>query len=361
MPLSAGLRKASWAAMPKSRVLAVIVNYNGGHWVEAAVESLLAQTVPVDVIVMDNQSTDGSAQCLRERFAQIAVRDSGGNVGVATANNAVLDYEGYEYYLLFNPDAKAEPMAVERLADLLDRNPEVGGLGATLVEYNKSSIIQHFQPRFDPLCFPHDAWEGAAVETLPGEEIVDTGYLCTAAAIFRSQAYRDVGGMDPDFFLFTDDTDLSWRMRLRGWKLAATPKVLVRHVGGATAEYGGKNGRYETSEMRLYLRERNCWYMAIKCYAWWMLAPYAVVNTFSMLVESAVLWLLGKRGLAPINLHALRDVARNLPMLLRKRAAVQRGRVVPESEVLRTIYWGIGKLVKLRRDGIPVLKSKPAA
>ena len=341
-----------------SRVLSLIVNYNGGHWVEAAVASLLAQSFPTDVLVVDNGSTDGSAFALRERFGSLVeIFVDSTNPGPAASYNRVLERLGYDYYFFLNPDANAPPDAVERLVDLLDRRPDLAVLGPAIVEHDLPDRVQEFAPILDPILFTVDRYVQTATADLPDRDYVHATYGCAAAVMCRASAYAEVGGNDGDFFMFVDEPDLCWRMRLRGWKIAVTPRVRVRHVGGLTAPVGFKNATYVTSVKRIYLRERNCLVMAIKCYAMPTLVAYCIFNALALALEASAMILVGKREIARGYFEALRDVWKTRATLATKRASVQKTRRVSEFEILRERTWEYGKLRALRARGLPSVVS----
>lgn len=340
----------------KAAVLTVIVNYNGGHYVEDAVASLLAQTLATDVLVVDNASSDGSVARLRARFPQIRVVETGENRGVVAANMA-LDFPEYEYYYLFNPDAFGDSDTLGALVAIMRNEPRLGILGATLVEYDEPAKVQSFTPYLDLLAFPVDRYEHANVAALPRADWVDSGYACSAAALVRARAFREADGLDESFFMFADETDLAWRLRLRGWLIGVAPGVRVRHVGGASALAGIAGGVYETSLFRIFLRERNTLRMCIKCYGRVTLAVYLVIHVPVLLAEALALTLLGRRAIAATYLRALREVWAERARLRSARALIQGSRTVGEREVWKRIYKGYGKLRMLLRVGMPRIKE----
>jgi GT2 family glycosyltransferase len=345
------------------RVLSVIVNYNGGAMVRDAVASLVGQTLPTDVLLVDNDSRDGSVEPIEREFPGVIVRRTGANLG-AVAQNALLDFPGYEYYFIFNPDAFAEPDALERLVALMDRDPQLAMLGATLVEHDRPEQVQSFAKTIDPLAFPYDPLEEQPVSKLPDHDLVDCFYATSAAALVNAGAFRALNGVDESFFMFTDETDLAWRMRLRGLRVAVTPRVLVRHVGGGSAPVGREGAAYRTSLRRIYLRERNCMAMCCKCYGALALALYLPVNLLSLVAEGTVLALLGRPEFLRSYAEAVRDVWKMRRGVMASRRAVQQTRRISDVAVFRAMFHGSAKLHALLRRGIPKLTDfarRPAA
>lgn len=347
-----------------NRVLSLIVNYNGGVWVEAAVRSLLAQTLPTDILVIDNGSTDGSDVNLSERFGSLIelVADPT-NPGPAASYNRVLERTGYDYYFFLNPDASAPVGAVAKLVELLDRRPDLAVLGPAIVEEHLPDQVQEFAPVLDPICFTVDPYVRTPVADLPDVDYVNATYGCAAAVMCRASAYAQVGGNDGDFFMFADEPDLCWRLRLRGWKVAVTPRVLVPHVGGLTAPVGFKGATYVTSVKRIYLRERNCLTMALKCYALPTLVAYLVLNSVSLTFEAIAMTVVGQKAIALGYFEAVRDVWKMRADIVYKRTVVQRTRTISDFTIMRERAWEYGKLRAFRARGVPsvvAFTSKPS-
>jgi GT2 family glycosyltransferase len=346
----------------RARILSVIVNYNGGSLVRDAVASLVGQTLSTDVLLVDNDSHDGSTDAIEREFPDVIVRRTGANLGIV-AENALCDFPQYEYYFIFNSDALAEPSAIETLVDLMDREPTLGMLGATLVDHDDPERIQSFAKSIDPLAFPYDPLEEQHVSALPDRDLVECFYVTGAAVLVRAELYRLLGGVDESFFMFTDETDLAWRMRLLGIRVAATPRVRIRHVGGGTAPVGRAEGQYRTSLKRIYLRERNCLAMCCKCYGKLSLPFYLTMNTLWLAAEGGLLAILGRPMFLKVYFEAVRDAWRMRRQISAGRARVQGTRRIGDLAILRSMYLGSAKAYALRRRGIPRLTefSRPAA
>ena len=336
-----------------SRVLALSVNYNGGHWIVAAVKSLLEQTYVPDIVVVDNASTDGSAAELRRLFPQVQVIETGKNLGSVAGYNYALRYPEYEFLFLLNPDANAPPQAVETLLSIMQAHPSLAVLGPAIVEEHDPQTVQAFAPRNDFFGFPFDPYEGMPVSALPKDDLVPSGYPCAAAAMYRLDVFRALHGMDEKFFMFTEEPDYSWRARLRGYESAVTPRVRVRHVGGASAAVGTVGGVYTTSVRRIYLRERNSLVMSMKCFAGFSLAFYLPLQLLALAGEAAVLWATRHGDVAAAYFEAIRDAFKMLPQILADRSEIQTTRTLDEARILRSFTPGYAKLRMLLKRGMP--------
>ena len=336
-----------------SRVLAISVNYNGGDWIVAAVRSLKEQTYVPDVLVVDNASTDGSVAKLRAQFPDVRIVETGKNLGSVAGYNYALRQRGYDYIFLLNPDANAPAETVQTLVAMMDANPQLAVLGPAIVEESDYSIVQAFAPRTDLFGFPYDPFEGTPVSKLPDVDLVDTGYPCAAAAMYRADVFAQLGGMDEKFFMFAEEPDYSWRARLLGYESAVTPRLRVRHVGGGSAAVGMENGTYVTSVRRVYLRERNCLIMSLKCFSALSLAVYLPLALGALALEALVLTAVGQRQVAAAYWAAVRDAFSLLPAILDDRRKIQRSRKVSELKIWRALATGYKKLPVLLKRGMP--------
>jgi len=349
---------SSKSATPRHpSVAAVTVNYNAGEWILRSTGSLLAQTVLPQVLVVDNASTDGSIELVEDRFRdehRLSILRLPSNVGTSSAYNQLIRYRDADYYFILNPDAEAPPTTIESMIAIMESEPSLAILGATLLYFERPTVIQEFAPKLDPLLFPVDPYIGLEMSTLPDTAVVHSAYASAAACLIRADLFRSTGGFDEDFFMFGEEIDLSWRLHLQGWRTGVTPQVRVHHVGGLSAPVGMQAGRYHTSLQRIYLRELNCFASGIKCFNIFILPFYLICNILSLLVEGMVFALLGRANISKTYLRVILDTLRNLKRILAKRHAVQQSRLVPDHAILREIMVPkLGKLIMLRQVGIP--------
>jgi GT2 family glycosyltransferase len=232
----------------------VIVNYRTADHVIRCLESLLPERAlagPFDVIIVDGNSGDGSAERLSAHVATPAYAEWASllpldlNGGFGWANNQamlrLLQRETPPDYIhLLNPDTVIEPGAIRALLDVIAANPRVGGVGSRLLEPDGSPAGSAFR-------FPSMALEFLRGCNLPGigvrlgmapavTERSDPGpadWLTGASVLFRSAALRQTGLFDDGFFLYFEEVELMHRVRRAGWDLWFVPQSRVLHVGGA--------------------------------------------------------------------------------------------------------------------------------
>ena len=173
------------------------------------------------------------------------------NLGFAAANNIGIRLSSGSSVMTLNNDTEIAPDALERLTTVLDAaEASVGAVMSTMVFAENPSIIASSGLEIFTNGVVRDAGVGEAVE--PGRRLIRSSGASAGAAVYRREALDDVGLFDPAFFMYLEDADLAWRLRLRRWATLAVPDALVRHAVSATAGYG--------SPRKAYYLARNRWW-----------------------------------------------------------------------------------------------------
>lgn len=188
------------------------------------------------VIVLDNGSTDGSVDCIRERFPEVEIMELGANHGFAKGSNAgirVALERGAEYVWLLNNDTTVDPKALRALVERAESDPSIGAVGSAIYYMSEPERLQ--------------AWGGGYVNFWLGRPrrffspVADEKiqFLMGASLLLRRSALESVGLLDEEFFLYWEDAEYCFRMRRAGWRLAVAGDSKVWHKVSATA---GKKG-----------------------------------------------------------------------------------------------------------------------
>ncbi len=236
------------SSQPNLLVSIVIVSFNTREVLLGCLRDLLADLSEFapgqsEVWVVDNASHDGSAEAVRREFPGVQLIALGENVGFGPANNRAFERARGEFFFLLNSDAFVHRGATRELVEFLRAHPEVGGVGPKLL--NADGTLQVSCWRFPS---PSRAWiESFGLARVLGDqskwgdyyrwahdEERDVDFVIGAALLVRRKVWEQVGGFDPNFFLYAEETDWQKRIWGAGWKIAFWPKALVTHIGGAS-------------------------------------------------------------------------------------------------------------------------------
>jgi GT2 family glycosyltransferase len=229
-----------------------IPNFNGGELLVRALASLRTQTVEVEVVVVDNASSDGSDEVAAERFPEVTLLRLGENLGFGTAlNRAVAEHHG-DPVILFNNDAAAEPRFVEALLDELGDG--VDSVAGVLVQERDPRLIDSAGVVADATAMGFDYLHGEPLAATIGAAapLGPTG----GAGLYRRAAFEAVGGFDERMFLYSEDLDLALRLAARGGRcrLGGEARALHAYSASLGAASGAKYAR--TGWSRGYMLRR---------------------------------------------------------------------------------------------------------
>lgn len=323
-----------------ARVRAVVVTWQGAHLLPRCLDSLLAQDLAdgeLEVVVVDNASTDGTAELLAERYPGVRTLRLDSNVGfaggmaAATADLLGPDADEHpEFVALLNNDAWFEPHAVRAMVEAADAARRAGErVGAVTATVLLAEPDDRGRVLVNSTGNVLTRWGAAADrdfgvpldDVRPGRDVFGFN---GGAALLRTQALRDAGGFDAGLFLYYEDTDLSFRMRERGWTVVHEPAAVAHHRHMASTDGG-------SSPLFRYYNTRNS-LVVLTRHAPWTLVLRSVVRQVAGAVRHTVLRT-EDRALVGARWRALRDFARAAPgaVLSRRRpsAAAAPRRDVP--------------------------------
>jgi hypothetical protein len=308
-------------------VSAVVCNYNGQHYLEDCLRSVLAQA-PDELIVVDDGSSDGSVALVRERFPGVELLELGRNRGPCAARNAGLRAARHGWVLAVDNDAVLEPGVLDRLRAALEERPDCCGAQVRSVLFEEPGRVHYDGGGFHYLGLIALRNFYVPLAQAEGRGLVASDALIGITALVERDVLLSLGGYDEDLFYLAEDLDLSLRLRQRGERLLSVEEALVRHRGG-TAGLSFRGGGYP--RRRVFLHSRNRWWILAKCYR---LRTLLVALPGLLLYE--MVWLVFALVQGELGAHLAGKLAflRSWRRVLRSRQVVQALRVVPDRELL---------------------------
>jgi GT2 family glycosyltransferase/LmbE family N-acetylglucosaminyl deacetylase len=312
-------------ALQQQQVILIIVNYNSGNLLLECIEALEKQRfLPTKVIIVDNASSDTSMDHAHSSILNLQLINLSDNAGFAKANNIALEAIGdsvYNHYVaLLNPDAFPEPEWLEELLISATQNPEYSFFASNMLAAsensrdNKNQLIdgQGDEYHFSGLVWRHKHGH-KYISDSRCEKSREIFSACAGAALYRTQDIKNVGGFDEDFFCYSEDIDLCFRLLVNGKKGIYVPKAVVFHIGSAIT---GKR-----SDFSLYYGHRNLVWTYFKNMPLFLLIitlpAHLALNIFTLVYFSV-------KGHGKLILRAKIDAIKGLPKMLKKRAIIQK-------------------------------------
>lgn len=244
------------ASVPRASV--VVVNFNGRHFLERCLGALAAQDFAggLEVVLVDNASSDGSAEFVAGRFRDVHVVSASRNLGFAGGNNLGIRAARGRHVVLINNDTRADPGWLAALVATAEADSGAGAVTSKLVFLERPDVIQNAGGII--------LADGSGADRGAGE--VDLGQYdrreevfgaCGGAVLLNRAALADVGLFDERFFAYYEDTDLSWRMRLRGWRIVYEPAARVEHLHAGTSVEWSPFFTFHADRNRIFMLLKN--------------------------------------------------------------------------------------------------------
>lgn len=239
-----------------SQISVIVLNWNGKHFLRECLDSLRDQTFKeFETILVDNGSTDGSVEYVKECFPEVEVIALPANVGFAEGNNIGIRASKGEYVALLNNDTRADRNWLEALKTALDSHDDVGSCASKMLFYDRPDVIN----AVGDVYYSCGVASQRGCMQRDGEDFSRRQYVfgaCAGAAMYRRAMLEDVGLFDEDFFAYNEDVDLSFRAQLMGYKCLFVPESIVYHHSGGTSGHDWG--------MAFYLTRRNSMDVVIK-------------------------------------------------------------------------------------------------
>lgn len=300
----------------------IVLNFNGRRWLSACLDAVAAQrgAPAIEVLLVDNGSTDGSVDFVRSGWPAVRVIETGSNLGFAAGNNAGAREARGEWLVFLNNDTMAAPDWLARLLAEAAAHPECALVTSRLVFMDDEAIVDSAGDGYLRAGGAFKHGHGARADGFAVSREVFGA--CGGAFMIRRDAFVALGGFDPRFFMNYEDVDLSYRARLRGLRTWYAASAIVRHAGGGSLGV--------VSPAAVYYGQRNLEWTWIKNTPPGLLAATALSHALYSFA-GVVHYVACGRG-APV-LRAKWAALRELPAVLAERRRIQATRTATAADL----------------------------
>ena len=306
----------------------IILNYNGKKWLKKCLDSLHEQTYKqFEIIMVDNASSDESIKFVKKNYPEVIIVKSKKNLGFAGGNNLGISRSKAKYILLLNNDTWVEKDFLEKIIVFYKTN-DFDIIGPIEGDYytKKSSIYTTY---LDPI--------GHYTYIYNGVGGYDSFYLSGVCLFFTKNFYYETGGLDDNFFMYAEDWDWFWRLRLLNKKIFQINSLKVYHIGAGSTGVGIKYFSF-------LWRNENALQTLLKNYRWhnllWVLPIYFTLNIIEIIFFLVIL----KPKIAYSYIEGWIFNIKNFSRTMEKRKWVQKHRLVSDLEIMKKMYTGFGKI-----------------
>jgi len=286
-------------------IAAIIINYNGGEQILECLRSLDKQTLqPSCVVVVDNDSSDGSVAQIHSQFPEVRMIENGYNAGWGVGCNVGIEATSSRYIALINNDAYLDERCLEEMADAIELDPQYGACASKILLWDEPEKIEVA----GLVIYPDGTGVGrgrlqSSELYAEREEVFCANDCC---CLYRREMIDHIGLYDPDFFIYCDETDMGYRHQLAGWRCVYAPGALAYHAHSRSA------GDY--SDFKAYHVERNRIYLCIKYYPWTYLLASGFRAAYRYLMQ---VWLSCHGGGALAKYRESKSIWRGLGILIK--------------------------------------------
>lgn len=323
----------------------IIVCYNGKEYLPDCLNSLEKQTLArglYNIIVVDNNSSDDSVAYIKNNFLQILLLENKENLGFAGGNNIGIKRaieEGYEYIVLLNQDTIVDPNWLEELIKAAELDEKVGLVQSRLMLWPATEKINSIGNEIHFLGFGFTGGYLQRLEDYPIKSNEIT-YASGAGMLVKRNVFEEAGLFDKEFFMYHEDLDLSWKARIKGYKIVLASNSVVYH-------------KYEFSKSiaKYYYMERNRFIVLLENYKWLTLL---LISPALAAMELGLFAFSFKNGWWKEKLKIYKYFLdyKNLKNIFEKRKIIQANRRINDYEIIKNFT---GK-IKFQEINSPVLK-----
>jgi GT2 family glycosyltransferase len=340
-------------------VTIVVLNYNGKPFLDACFSSVFQISYPCsnyEIIFVDNASTDGSVEYVRNKFPAIRILALDKNYGFTEGNNKGAELANGDFIVFLNNDTVVDKNWLNELVEVSLIDSKIGICGSKIKSMKNRNVTLY------------NGWHlhvlGGVVpgafytsKNKLGEEFNIVGSVQGSSFLVRTGFFKSLGGFDKDYFLYSDEVDLCYRAWISGYYVAYAPNSIVYHYGGGTA--GTLNNSrsgilYERlkSSSRIYYGNRNSIVNIIKNFELKNMLSGIIFSSSLILLQCLILLKKSDAEHIKLLMRSCMWPVKNLQSIWKKRLIVQAGRRVHDQELItKKLFRSITSLLKIARFG----------
>lgn len=322
-------------AVEEPKVEIIILTHNGKKHIERCLNSLKKTRYSnLIVSVVEQNSSDGSAEYIREKHAWVNLILNNENKGFAEGNNEVLRNSKAKYCILLNNDTEQELSWIRELVKVAEKRKDVGALQPKILSMNDRKRFEYagagggFIDMYGyPVCRGR-IFDSVEKDEGQYDDLIETFWSCGVAMFLNMEAIRKVGYLDETFGSYGEELDFCWRLNLAGYKVVFVPDSVIYHLGSASW------GKKECNFKKEYLHQRNHWIPLFKNYSmknWFRILPIKLFLEF--ITAFGFMFSNPRKSLASVMANFW--VAGNFGFLVRKNRRVALLRKIPDEKIMR--------------------------
>ena len=274
----------------------IVPNFNGKQFLKTGLDSIKRQNYSFyEVIIVDNGSSDGSAQYIHENYPEFTLIQNKENLGFAAAVNQGIKASDADYVFLLNNDVELEANSISNLLKCIEKDENIFAVSSKMIQYDDRSKMDDAGDEYTILGWTRKVGDGKSPDLYTAKR--ETFSACAGAALYRKSILDKIGYFDENFFAYMEDVDISYRARINGYKCIYCPEAVVYHLGSGTS-----GSRY--NEFKIRLAARNNVYVPYKNMPW----PQLVLNGIFLLAGYFIKYIFfSKKGQGSTYLKGLKE------------------------------------------------------
>ena len=301
----------------------IIVNFNAGKLLIDCVETLFkTKNYRIEIIVVDNVSTDGSHKKCKEIFPNIQLIENKENLGYCEGNNVGIRNANGEFIVILNPDTKVESNWLEELFKAYQKNGD--GLYQPKILAFENNLFESGGNMLHLFGFGYSKGRGLT-DIGQYQNFNEIGYASGACLFTKTEIIKKIGLFDPFIFLYHDDLDLGWRASQIGIKSFYVPNSTICHAGSYNYKWGG---------LKFFWLERNRHYCLLTHYSrktFFKILPSLII------VELMMLIFYSSKGFGKMKLKAYYDILKNIKQIKKKYYELEKKKIIKDSEIIKRL------------------------